>query len=582
MPVYTLQGPDGKTYKIEGPAGATAEQLAAVVTGQQQSDDARKQRQAAQLEEDRKTFAPTVGMSGPERFAAGVGKAITDIGRGAGQMVGLVGRDDVAEARKLDSSLMNTGAGQAGNFAGNVALAAPTALIPGANTITGAGLIGAGMGFLQPSTSTQETLLNTGVGGAAGAAIPAAIRGLQVAKGAIEPFYKRGQEKIVGRAISEATGGDAQQVAQALRNAQPLVAGSMPTAGQAAGNPGVAALERTAVATDPVASKAMADRLLQQNDARIAALQGVAPDRASSVAARKAATDALYSAADPVPVNKTAELAALLERPSMKAALTDAQKLAAEQGQTLTADTLNGRSAHYIKQALDDMTNAPPQQGFGANQIGAVRDTRAAFLGELEKQVPEYGQARQTFAQMSRPINQADVAAEIGKKATNFRGDLTPAAYARALRDETVQSVTGQPGATLAKTMEPGQLQTLNAIKDDLLRADFANTAGRGVGSDTVQKLAYSNLMTKSGLPSVVRDLPGAGVVGRFADLGYKRSNDEMRQMLAQALLDPKRTAELIDAGMVTPQMQALIANLSRGGAALGASAPGLIQAHQQ
>lgn len=34
MPIYTLQGPDGKTYDIEGPAGATAADLAAVVERQ--------------------------------------------------------------------------------------------------------------------------------------------------------------------------------------------------------------------------------------------------------------------------------------------------------------------------------------------------------------------------------------------------------------------------------------------------------------------------------------------------------------------------------------------------------------------
>lgn len=115
------------------------------------------------------TYDPTEGMSTTDKVLAGVGKAMTDLGRGAGQMVGLVDRADVAESRRLDAPLMNTKAGAAGNFAGNVAMLAPTAMIPGANTVTGAGVIGAATGLLQPSTSTGETLKNIALGGAGGA-----------------------------------------------------------------------------------------------------------------------------------------------------------------------------------------------------------------------------------------------------------------------------------------------------------------------------------------------------------------------------------------------------------------------------
>lgn len=165
MPIYTLEGPDGKKYRIEGPEGATAEQLAAVIQG----GSSKEQRAAAQREADRKTYDPTIGMSGTDKFLAGVGKAVTDVARGAGQMVGLVDRADVAESRKRDAALMDTGAGAAGNFAGNVAVLAPTALFPGANTVTGAGVIGAVSGLLQPSTSTTETITNIGLGGVGGA-----------------------------------------------------------------------------------------------------------------------------------------------------------------------------------------------------------------------------------------------------------------------------------------------------------------------------------------------------------------------------------------------------------------------------
>ncbi len=113
---------------------------------------------------------PTEGMSGTDKFLAGVGKAMTDTGRGVGQFLGMVSRDDVAESRKLDKPLMDTGAGMAGNFAGNAALLAPTALIPGAATIPGAAMIGTAAGLAQPSTSTRETLTNAVIGGASGSA----------------------------------------------------------------------------------------------------------------------------------------------------------------------------------------------------------------------------------------------------------------------------------------------------------------------------------------------------------------------------------------------------------------------------
>lgn len=105
-----------------------------------------------------------------QNFAAGAGKAVVDLGRGAGQFAGLVSRQDVANSRAQDAPLMGTTAGKLGNFAGNVAATIPTAFIPGANTLAGAGVIGAVAGAFQPSTSTQETLTNIGAGGAVGVA----------------------------------------------------------------------------------------------------------------------------------------------------------------------------------------------------------------------------------------------------------------------------------------------------------------------------------------------------------------------------------------------------------------------------
>jgi len=121
---------------------------------------------------------PTVGMSGGQRFLAGAGKGMTDIARGAGQMLGMVSEEDIAAARERDAPLMRTGAGVAGNITGNVAAGLPTMLVPGANTYTGAALTGAVLGALQPTVEGESRGANALTGAAGGVAGRAVAGGL--------------------------------------------------------------------------------------------------------------------------------------------------------------------------------------------------------------------------------------------------------------------------------------------------------------------------------------------------------------------------------------------------------------------
>jgi hypothetical protein len=112
--------------------------------------------------------SPTDGMSGFEKFRAGYGKGVVDLGRGVGQMAGITSRQDVADARQLDAPLMATGAGSVGDIAGTVATALPAAFVPGANTYVGAAAVGGVMGAAQPVAGDESRLLNTGVGAGLG------------------------------------------------------------------------------------------------------------------------------------------------------------------------------------------------------------------------------------------------------------------------------------------------------------------------------------------------------------------------------------------------------------------------------
>lgn len=111
---------------------------------------------------------PTEGMTGTEKFLAGTGKAMTDLARGAGQILGIVPQSDIDEAKRLDAPLMKTGAGMAGNITGNVVTALPAMLVPGANTVAGATLVGGAMGGLQPTATGEDRLSNMALGALAG------------------------------------------------------------------------------------------------------------------------------------------------------------------------------------------------------------------------------------------------------------------------------------------------------------------------------------------------------------------------------------------------------------------------------
>lgn len=436
-------------------------------------------------------------------------------------------------------------------------LAVPGSGIPAFAARTGlAGLIG---GALSPTDRGQAAMMGA-VGQAGGEAMPLAAATM---KRSVEPFYKGGQELIIGRMINRQAGDQAGEIAKKLTSAQELVPGSLPTAAEAAQpSGGIAALQRWA---EQAAPEEYSFRRMQSADARKAALEKIAGTEMEKIAAlstRESATKPLYETAKQQIVPVDEELMNLLSRPSMSNALGEAATIAAEQGDPVSAKMvqeimeqakqgyISGEGLHLLKLGLDSLRSTATTS-LSKQQQSALKGTIDAFEGWRAKNIPEYAAAQNEYARLSKPISQQKIGQALYDKAVPALADYGPltaeraAMYANALRsgDKIAQTATGFKGARLTDIMEPEQMQSLESIAADLSRKSASDVAGRGIGSNTFQNLAMQNMAERAGYPAAM-----FGAMGKmpFVSYGLDKAEQEMRSRLASALLDPKETARLM------------------------------------
>lgn len=142
----------------------------------------------------------TEGMSGLQKFAAGMGQGVTNIGRQIGNMVGVVSDDRLKEAAEQDRALLDTGAGRAGAFTGEVLATAPIGGLAGGAVRAGARRLGAGAlkaglteGAIQGAVEGAITggpdhrLSGAAWGAGGGAAMPLLGKAVQTAYRGVRP-----------------------------------------------------------------------------------------------------------------------------------------------------------------------------------------------------------------------------------------------------------------------------------------------------------------------------------------------------------------------------------------------------------
>lgn len=341
-------------------------------------------------------------MSGTERFIVGAGKSLVDNAIGAGQILsseaapylygipGLVTREigrrgfreDVdqfaQETAERDAPLLKTGAGLAGNVAGNIAqivgpgiaargTTASSAILP--TTIRGNALQGAFLGGLQPAADATQRAENIGLGGALGGAGAGLVQGAgSVLRGARNVLARGGLTSTDRRAANvlarEATDPN-------FTVTESAVPGVQRTLGEASNDPGLMALENTMRAQNRGAFEAQD---IANNVARQRQIQGIAGSGADMAAAMEARDE----------VVDTTLQQALREGASYQQALQAAQKSNMQSAQQAAEAAIaeNERLAALGLPGRVPVPEVPTSQSSVSDELASLRQS----VLELSKQ----------------------------------------------------------------------------------------------------------------------------------------------------------------------------------------------------
>lgn len=557
MPTFEITSPDGKTYQIEAPAGATREQAFKYF---KQAKPELFAAPAATAEPTAPKFKPELGSLEGMPTQRGVYRVPSAMAMQ--DVMGTAG--GAGEVLQQAASAFGRGIakipGQAADLAITMSNLSPSALL------------GVTPKYEPTVTKTTEEALGLKqtpaayapyefMGGFAGPAITKAA-GLPVRGVARAAEGVRNWLNPKALALLEAAGDRGQEIINALRGNVELVPGSAPVAGVAAvpaGAPRYAALQEEVAKVLPAEYYA---RESQQNAARLGSVRTIGKDEAALAAARgtrAGVTEPLYKAAreGKVPVDtgpvldKIDDLIA--KNPGNPELLTEMQRI--RKGlvipETPMTPELARTKAEEVASSLDGIKAALAKEDnkFITGELTDIKNM-------LTDAIPGMKAAQETFKTLSKPVNKMEVGQYLeGKLASPLADEmLRPGVFATALENApaTIKRATGMPRfQSLSQVLEPADVAKLDAIREDLARsAEFMRQAkiGRGAGENipATETPTFPNLMNR--ITSVANNI----MIKLQGKIDRKVAIE-----LATEMLDPKLAADAMEKALAFQAKQA-------------------------
>lgn len=431
------------------------------------------------------------------------------------------------------------------------------------------------------------------LGGETGGAVPNAAAGARALGNLISPIILP-TKSLVAPMLRKMIGNDPEMLAK-LQNPESLVSGSNPTTAQIVQNPDIVQAEK-AIANNPNYKGSFEDRNIQNNDARLAAINNIAgspqaiadalKNRSGQAAEWTGVKDAQGNTVIPGkletgnPVD-TASIAASLDklknsplglRPAIGGAVSDMQS--AIQGASTKDQNGNmvispGHLDALRQNAKDFMAKYSPNGVVSSQQEAAFVPIKNKIVDAIEGANPGYRDYVANYAKNSVPINTMESAqtilGNVSDRALNAGG--SPQLNLAKYNTELGKALNGK------YPVSPAAQTALTAVQKDLQRATISNSV-RTPGSDTAYNLQAPGWLAKqlygenfeggSNATKAIFTAVGAGLghlispgemavagAGGGAGLGASMKlgqvvGNKANAKLAEALLNPQKAVEIL------------------------------------
>jgi hypothetical protein len=377
----------------------------------------------------------------------------------------------------------------------------------------------------------------------------------------VQPFTQAGRETIIGSLLNRlATNPERAQ--QNLSRAEPLVPGVAPMTAATAFDPGLASAETAIRALDQ--SGAFATRLSANQQALLDAYRRLSGKPGSvplAEAKRTAVTAPMREAAfEGVAVNPDTFQSGikLVVNQAINNVMTSpvGVRQDVETAMKFAADRVaRAKSPMELYEIRKDLAGAAQGKYNQENPSlrlasGQLKQVIAAVDDVIEASAPGFRAYMDKYSKMSGPIDQMKMLQEIERRVTTGQPNLMtqePVLAAGSLR----RQLANKAEELDLKLSVPAQTRLDNII-DEINRGMAATAPGvRAPGSDTFKNMSMGNLIGRVFSESMATNTT-LRTMTRPLDFLYKLPDEQIQQLLVQAMLDPKMAAMMMAKANIT------------------------------